>query len=110
MKEEKSRFRPNVAVGVLVALLLAAVGWVACSRELPEPESRAAKLYTRHCSGEGWHGPISPRRGGKRYWDMQYARMLPLMRKEGWKLPTQAETEEILAYLHRHARGTQTEK
>jgi len=36
--------------------------------------------------------------------------MLPLMRKEGWKLPTQAETEEILTYLHRHARGTQAEK
>jgi hypothetical protein len=108
--KKRSAFRPDVATGVLAALLLTAVSWVACGRELPEPESPGARLYTRYCSGEGCHGPIPPRRGGKRYWDMQYARMLPLMRKEGWKLPSRAETEEILAYLHRHARGTQKEK
>ena len=39
------------------------------------------------------------------YWRHQYTRMIELMRRERWPLPSQAEEDSILAYLRRHAGG-----
>ena len=85
--------------GFILAVLLA------CSADLPEPESHSAQLYVTYCSGKACHAPLPPKRGGKRYWDIEYKRMLELMAKQGKKLPTPEENKEILTYLHRHARS-----
>jgi hypothetical protein len=96
---------------LLSLILLAAwLNWAGCSRELPEPESRGARLYAKFCSGEGCHDAIPPARGGARYWDVQYRRMLELMRQQRFPLPDAVEEREILAYLHRHARKAKKEK
>ncbi len=85
--------------------LLAILGASACSPKLPEPESRAARLYVTYCSGKGCHDPIPPRRGGREYWNDQTRRMLELMRQHGRPLPTPEEQAQIDAYLRRHAQG-----
>lgn len=87
------------AAGLLLAL--------SCGSKLPEPESRPARLYVQYCSGKGCHDPIPPKRGGTQYWEMQNKRMMELMRRQGSPLPSPAEEQEILAYLRRHAQGTQ---
>ncbi len=92
--------------GVGIVLLGIWVLGVGCGGDLPEPESRGAKLYEKNCSGKGCHAPISPRRGGKRYWDAQYERMKPMMRQQGGALPSVEEEREILTYLHRHAQSS----
>lgn len=90
------------AIGTLVGFWPLCSG---CSGELPEAESRGAQLYKRSCAAKGCHDPIPPQRGGKRYWDRQFERMKPLMRKQGHTLPSAEEEREILAYLHRHAQS-----
>lgn len=76
-----------------------------CGPKLPEPESRAARLYVAYCAGKGCHDSIPPRRGGREYWDQQTRRMLELMRQQGRPLPTPEEQAQIDAYLRRHAQG-----
>jgi hypothetical protein len=87
----------------VAAALLAGVLAAGCGPKLPEPETRAAQLYVKYCSGSGCHGPIPPQRDIARYWDLQTDRMLVLMREQGWALPTPEEDREIRAYLHKHA-------
>ncbi len=77
----------------------------ACSVDLPEPESRGAQLYVSYCSSKGCHAALPPERGGKRYWDIQYNRMLEVMAQQNKTRPTAEETKEILAYLQRYARS-----
>lgn len=87
-----------------VALLLVAA-LCGCTAELPEPESEAAQLYELHCSGANCHGAIPPQRSTYRIWEMQYDRMIELMRKAGHTLPTPEEDRLILDYLRRYAEG-----
>lgn len=79
--------------------------WLACSGDLPQPKSRGAQLYQSYCSAKGCHAALPPKRGGKRYWDIQYSRMLEVMAQQGKQRPSAEETQEILAYLHRNARA-----
>lgn len=78
------------------------VAW-ACARSLPEPESEAAQLYVKYCSGSGCHGPIPPGGSNAKYWDIQYGRMLEVMEKSGIALPPPREDAMIRDYLARHA-------
>ena len=87
-------------VVVLLAIVLAG-----CTGELPEPDSEAAKLYVMHCSGANCHSAIPPQRSTYRIWELQYERMIELMRKSGHPLPTQEEDQKILDYLKRYADG-----
>ena len=87
---------------LLVPLSLYLAVLLACSADLPEPKSRGAQLYKTYCSDKACHAALPPKRGGKRYWDIQYNRMLEIMAQQGKKSPTPDETKEILAYLYRH--------
>lgn len=86
-------------------LLLIFAALCGCTGELPEPESEAAQLYVLHCSGANCHGAIPPGRSTYRIWELQYERMIQLMRKSGRALPTAEEDEKILQYLRRYAEG-----
>lgn len=110
MRNFWSKFKNLRRLTAIIAVVgLCSLG-AACSRELPEAESRGAQLYKRSCAGKGCHDPIPPQRGGKRYWDKQYERMKPLMRKQGYTLPSAEEEREILAYLHRHAQSNKSKE
>ncbi len=100
------------SVPIKAVLLIAWACYIGsgCSRELPEPQSRDAQLYQKFCSGKACHEPIPPQRGGKRYWDLQFERMKPLMRQQGHAMPSAKEEREILAYLRRHAQGGKKEE
>lgn len=87
-------------LAVLVCFLW--IAW-ACGQSLPEPDSEEAQLYVAYCSGSGCHGPIPPQGSPPRYWEIQYGRMLTLMKQSGRPLPTEAEGDRILGYLQRHA-------
>lgn len=92
---------------VLIPFLVvnALIVWLGCA-SLPEPDSPDARLYVRYCSGSGCHDPILPQAGGRRYWDLQVQRMLNVMRENGSPVPTAQQRERIIAYLHKHAQGT----
>jgi hypothetical protein len=94
-------------VAVLFSLVATSVILLACAAELPEPESEAAQLYARYCAGSDCHTPIPPKAMTARLWDMQYTRMVEIMRRSGSPLPSAAEERLILDYLHRHAEGSQ---
>lgn len=86
-----------------VLLLVGGLAGAGCAGGLPEPESEGAQLYVQYCSGEGCHGPIPPQRGGRGYWRNQYARMIQLMRDQGWPLPDESQDAKIREYLERNA-------
>ena len=92
---------------MLVRLICTAACLVVCGcskMELPEPESRPAKLYVQYCSGSGCHGPIPPQRDAWGIWEYQYDRMIDLMKRQGWPLPSPAEDQEIRDYIKKFAR------
>lgn len=109
MSETRNQGRKRARVSIAARATLAVAGWVAvslvaCGPELPEPDSREAKLYVEYCSGSGCHDPIPPQVDSIGYWNNQYDRMLVLMEDEGWKLPNPEEDRLIRAYLEKHAR------
>jgi hypothetical protein len=98
--DRRHRIGPGAAL--LVGAFCLTSLW-ACGPELPEPESKGAKLYVEYCSGSGCHDPIPPQVDSMGYWNNQYDRMLVLMTDQGWKLPSPEEDRIIRAYLEKHA-------
>jgi hypothetical protein len=93
---------------LFLALLLFVVTLVACAKQsIPEPESEGARLYVQYCSGSGCHDPIPPQQSSFGYWQTQYRRWSDTLRKDGHAAPNPEEDEVILAWLKKHARGSQ---
>jgi hypothetical protein len=74
---------------------------VACSPDLPDPETPAAQLYVNRCNG--CHRVFAPRSLTAAMWDMQVERMQGEMVRRGLPPLTKAERGTVLAYLHRHS-------
>jgi hypothetical protein len=80
----------------------------ACAKHsIPEPESEGARLYVQYCSASGCHEAIPPQESSFGYWQNQYKRWSDNLRREGMASPSPAEDEIILAWLKKHARGSQ---
>jgi hypothetical protein len=84
---------------IALALLTAA-----CSRPLPEPESRGAQILAR--CGLTCHGAHQPGSMTVAMWDQQLWRMQNLYRQRGIPWLTPDDDRTLREYLARHA-GTQ---
>jgi hypothetical protein len=103
MKKATSSWATVVSWIVLGAAMTVGIALAACSSKLPEPESEAAQLYVKYCSGSGCHDPIPPQVDSKGYWDNQYKRMILLMRDKGLRVPDAREDALIRDYLEKNA-------
>lgn len=81
--------------------LLLLVASAACSPELPEPESAAARLYAERCNG--CHRVFTPGSLTLAMWEMQVERMQGEMVRRGMPPLTVDEKQTILSYLRRHS-------
>jgi hypothetical protein len=99
MKGEKGERRK----GKESLLLLALVGVVGCDASLPEPESPAAQLYQKRCSG--CHRLYAPSILTSDMWQFMLNRMDNEMQRRGLSPPTPEERATLLEYLRKHAGG-----
>jgi len=90
-----------VFVAAAVALAVACPG---CSRHLPEEGTPVAGLYLARC-GTGCHRPYQPGTMTSAMWEVQLARMAPVIAKAGLPPLTAREKADLLAYLQRNAEG-----
>ena len=91
--------RWRVALVVLVLPLM--LGGAGCSPDLPEPESQAAQLYTRRCSG--CHRLYHPKLLTADMWAFMLARMDEEFQRLGRPLLQGQERKTVLDYLQRHS-------
>lgn len=75
----------------------------ACSVELPEPESPAARLYSERCNG--CHRLLNPSSMTPEMWKIQVERMQGEMVRRGVAPLSPSEKELVLGYLMRHGAG-----
>lgn len=88
-------------LAALAGLVAAAAG---CSRPLPEEGSEAANLYVARCAGT-CHRPYQPASMTAAMWQLQVARMLPVIVRAGLPPVSARERDTLLAYLERNAEG-----
>jgi hypothetical protein len=82
-------------------LIIAALGWTACSPKLPEPDSEGAKLYAARCNT--CHRVFAPGSLKFEMWKFQVERMQGEMVRRGMPPLSTAERSVLLDYLHRHS-------
>jgi hypothetical protein len=88
----------RICIFLVVALLLGGIG---CNASLPEPESPAARLYQRRCSG--CHRVYAPGVLTAEMWTFMVNRMEQEFQRRGLP-PLQAEEKQtILDYLQRYS-------
>ena len=97
--------REQLAVFGPLSIFSVLIVWLGCA-SLPEPDSPEARLYVRYCASAGCHDAILPQAGGRKYWDLQFKRMIDLMRANNKPLPSAQEQRRMLDYLHQHAQGS----
>ncbi len=87
--------------GSFVLLCLFLLEGIGCSPDLPEPESEAAQLYVRHCSGchRLYHPPLLT----AEMWDFMLSRMDEEFQRLGRPLLQGQERETVREYLHKHS-------
>lgn len=85
-----------------LGLLAGAALWCGCSTKLPEPESKAAKLYASRCS-TGCHRVFAPQSLKYEMWKIQVDRMQDVLARHGMPPLTAEERSIILDYLRRHS-------
>lgn len=87
--------------GGLVLLWLLLLGGTGCSPDLPEPESEAAQVYGRRCSG--CHRLYHPQLLTAKMWDFMLTRMDEEFQRLGRPLLQGQERETVREYLHKHS-------
>ena len=85
---------------LLAALLVAAAG---CDARLPEPEAPGARLYAARCGG--CHRLYAPGSLTADMWTLTVTRMQGELARRGVAPLTADEQATVLAYLHRHCTG-----
>jgi hypothetical protein len=85
--------------GVLFFVLVS--GGVGCDASLPEPESPAAQLYQRRCSG--CHRLYAPQVLTAEMWQFMIARMEQQLQRQGRPPLSEEERQTILHYLQKHS-------
>jgi hypothetical protein len=85
-------------VPLLPVLLVGAIG---CNTSLPEPESPAAQLYQRRCSG--CHRLYAPGVLTAEMWKFMLARMDQEFQRRSLPPLPAAERQTILDYLEKHS-------
>lgn len=88
----------RVATVLVCVLLLSSLG---CSPDLPEPESEAAQLYVRRCSG--CHRLHHPQLLTPKMWDFMLTRMDEEFQRLGRPLLQGQERKTVREYLHKHS-------
>ncbi len=95
----------NIKKLILPALFVILVSSAAgCQVELPEPDSRAAKLYLEKCSS--CHSAKHPKILPIRIWKKKVIQMEEKVKTSGMRKPlTEEELKIILDYLAKHHRN-----
>lgn len=84
---------------VLVFVVL--LSSLSCSPDLPEPESEAAQVYGRRCSG--CHRLYHPQLLTAKMWDFMLTRMDEEFQRLGRPLLQGQERKTVRDYLHKHS-------
>lgn len=90
--------RRMIRVALLVLLLS---GMTGCDASLPEPESPAAQLYRKRCSG--CHRVYAPRVLTAKMWVFMVNRMEQEIQRRGLPPLSPDEKQTILDYLQTHS-------
>lgn len=85
----------------VILLLFMLLGGGGCSPDLPEPESQAAQLYTRHCSG--CHRLYHPQLLTADMWAFMLTRMDEEFQRLGRPALQGQERQSLLEYLQKHS-------
>jgi mono/diheme cytochrome c family protein len=83
---------------VLIAVILVAA--IACTHELPDPQSAGAEVYRVRCGG--CHQAYAPGTLTAAMWDVQLDRMQSIMAKAGVNPLTEQERYLVTSYLKAH--------